>query len=102
MADGENAKTVSISHTGKNKEANKSAFNKNGVEWKLGSGKKAIIVKYGEVTEYKNKKGEVIAYLTLTKDGSVKVVAGSKKGKVKLSAKVNGKTYKTTVTIKEK
>lgn len=95
-AEGNNAKTVSFTMMGLE---TRSEFNSNAVVWTVGSGKTAITLKKGEVTAYKDKKGDAIAYLTLANDGSAKVLSGTVKGNVKLTGTVNMKKYKTSIKV---
>ena len=97
MADGDTAKTIALTMLGSKTQ---SEFNSNAVTWVIGSGKNASTLKKGEVKPAADKSGKAIAYLTVADDGTVKVVSGSVKGKVKLTGVVNRKAYKTTVTVK--
>ena len=101
MADGDSVKTISILFSGKDKNITKSAFNNNAIVWKIGKGKKAKDVMCGEVTEYTDKKGNAIGYLTVTEDGSLKVLAGSAEGKLPISVVLNGKVYKARLSVKK-
>ena len=95
--DGDTAKTIALTMLGSSKQ---SEFNSNAVTWVIGSGKNASTLKKGELKAVADKSGKAIAYLTVADNGTVKVVSGAVKGKVKLTGVVNRKAYKTTVTVK--
>ena len=81
-------------------DVSKSDFNSNAIVWTVGSGKTAQTLSVGTVTTVTSKKGVDIAYLTVDESGDVKIMGGSEKGKVALTANLNGKAYKTNLNIR--